>query len=140
MAFTELVWPSWKRAPTPVPARAVEASPIVRATFAQPPVLVRPRKRAFHHPPFRQHLEALEWHQPLPWIANAGFPTDLVPACPRTQITLRDQGLVGWAKEPTAGLTFVLGIPSARKRDFMRNTSRPVSGCTSNPAYVGRMG
>src|SRR3712207_3419401 len=35
------------------------------------------------------------------WIANAGFLIDLVPASLRTQSTLRDQGLVSWANEPT---------------------------------------
>src|SRR5215213_7878938 len=34
--------------------------------FAHPPVLIRPRKRAFHHPPPRQHLEAFSWQELLP--------------------------------------------------------------------------
>src|SRR5829696_8615875 len=37
MAFTLLVCPSWKRAPTPVPARAVVASPTVRASITARP-------------------------------------------------------------------------------------------------------
>src|SRR5918997_1546515 len=37
-----------------------------RIVFGHPSVVADPRKRALHHPPPRQHLEAFGWHKPPP--------------------------------------------------------------------------
>src|SRR5215208_6634143 len=47
--------------------------------FAHPPVVVDPRKRAFYHPPPRQHLETWRRHELLPIYRYAFFSPLLGP-------------------------------------------------------------